>query len=85
MEIIRINETEEFLAYFPEWKYDFQIMKEKYNKLCFWIESTFAKLQKSKNFQKEIEKYVFRGKNENLFIIENKICCWNSRWIPTWA
>jgi hypothetical protein len=61
LEIIRINETEEFLAYFSEWKAEFQIMKEKYNKLCSWIESTHSKLQKSKSFQKDAEKYVFKG------------------------
>lgn len=63
-DIIRTNESEEFLNYFPEYRPEFEKIKANFNILIKEIEETYEKIKHievQKDFALEATKYKFSG------------------------
>ena len=63
-EIVRCNDNQDFLCYFPEWKEYYCLIKERHENFINYIENTWAQLQRIDNqrtFASEVKKYPFSG------------------------
>ena len=69
LQIIRANEGEEFLSYYPEWQELFDEIKAKFNRLKAEIESTYAQhshIENQKEFALAIKELPYAGLIFNL-------------------
>src|SRR3990167_5689352 len=71
LEIIRTNESSEFLSYFPEWTELYNEIKDKYFALLIEVNqcfNQFKSIENQKDFALAIKDFAFRGA---LFMIRN--------------